>query len=81
MSLNTKNVQPLAISKSITNIQLYLQYIFNQTDCDITFYLRDSDGSLISTQIVHIPSEIYVNWNEDAIVTNYVLAQWNLTSA
>lgn len=80
-SLNIISIQPLAVIKRITNIQLYLQYIFNQTDFNITVYLRDSDGSFINTQIVHIPSEIYVNWTEDSIFIKYVMTHLNLAAS
>lgn len=81
MSLNTISVKPVAYTKQITSIQFYLQYVFNQTQCDIVVYFLDSAGSMVKTEILNVPEDAYENWTNDATFINYILTRLNLTAA
>ncbi len=81
MSLNTINVVPVAYTKQITSIQFYLQYVFNQTQCDIVVYFLDSTGSMVKTEVLRVAGEAYENWTDDASFVEYILSRLNLTAA
>lgn len=40
--------------------------------------ILDKNNKLLESRLVNVPAEIFRNWSDDTIITNYILAVWGL---
>lgn len=82
MSAYSVTIQPANVPQIATRVDLYLQYIFNATDCTVSAIIYDASGNYLETQSVYISPAVYSTWTtDDSIIINYVLAQLGFTAA
>lgn len=79
MSTYKLEVQPIEKIRTISSVEIFLQYVFNATDATIYVYFKDTDNSTVDIKQVYIPPEVYAQWTDtDEYLIDYVLKELGL---
>jgi hypothetical protein len=83
MSLSKIDVAPVSVSLDITKVHvLCSNFELNATEGSVQVVRYTANDRFVDTQIVLIPSEVYVNWGtDDNVIIDYALQQLGMERA